>query len=68
LARRILAGLEKDAAAEGRTRMVLETGMAQPEAIALYTSCGYAPIAKFGYYRDYPDSVCLGKSLGPARP
>lgn len=72
LARRILADLEADAAVAGRARMVLETGNLQPEAIALYTSCGYLPITKFGHYRDYPDSVCLGKDLrghqGPEAP
>lgn len=62
-ARRILADLEVDAAAAGRARMVLETGALQPEAIALYSSCGYTPVTKFGHYRHYPDSVCLGKAL-----
>ncbi|MFD3451367.1 GNAT family N-acetyltransferase [Streptomyces sp. NPDC058691] len=69
LARRMLAELEHDAAAAGRSRMVLETGTMQPEAIALYTSCGYTPVTKFGHYKDSPLSVCLGKSLlavGPA--
>lgn len=65
-ARRMLAALEAGAAAAGRTRMVLETGRKQPEAIALYGSCGYTPVDKFGYYRDSPTSVCLGKAL-PAR-
>ncbi|MEV7278056.1 GNAT family N-acetyltransferase [Streptomyces sp. NPDC093111] len=63
LARRILGTLEADARAAGRTRMVLETGTAQPEAIALYTSSGYEPCAKFGYYRDYPNSRCYAKPL-----
>ncbi|WMX46606.1 GNAT family N-acetyltransferase [Streptomyces roseicoloratus] len=63
LARRILALLEADARAAGRTRMVLETGTAQPEAIALYASSGYEPCAKFGYYRDYPNSRCFAKPL-----
>lgn len=43
--------------------MVLETGYAQPEAIALYVSSGYTKIAKFGLYRDRDGSVCYGKSL-----
>ncbi|MFG3349182.1 GNAT family N-acetyltransferase [Streptomyces sp. NPDC048018] len=64
LARRILAALEADARAAGRTRMVLETGTAQPEAIALYTTSGYEPCAKFGYYREYPNSRCYAKALG----
>ncbi|GGT34290.1 N-acetyltransferase [Streptomyces purpureus] len=64
LARRILAALEADARAAGRTRMVLETGDQQPEAIALYTSSGYVPCTKFGLYRDYPNSRCFAKPLG----
>jgi GNAT superfamily N-acetyltransferase len=63
LARRILAALEEDARATGRIRMVLETGTAQPEAIALYTSSGYEPCAKFGHYRDYENSRCFAKPL-----
>jgi GNAT superfamily N-acetyltransferase len=63
LARRILASLEDDARAAGRIRMVLETGDMQPEAIALYASSGYEPCAKFGYYREYPSSLCMAKLL-----
>jgi GNAT superfamily N-acetyltransferase len=63
LARRILAALEEDARAAGRVRMVLETGTKQPEAIALYTSSGYEPCAKFGYYRHHADSLCFAKRL-----
>lgn len=63
LARRILTALEEDARAAGRLRMVLETGTKQPEAIALYTSCGYEPCEKFGYYRHYEDSRCYAKAL-----
>ncbi|MEV6613571.1 GNAT family N-acetyltransferase [Streptomyces sp. NPDC051051] len=64
LARRILAELEEDARAAGRLRMVLETGTQQPEAIALYTSSGYEPCAKFGYYRFHEASRCYAKPLG----
>ncbi|MFD9331711.1 GNAT family N-acetyltransferase [Streptomyces sp. NPDC060065] len=63
LARRILAALEADARTAGRTRMVLETGTEQPEAIALYTSSGYEPCAKFGHYRHSPMSRCFAKPL-----
>jgi GNAT superfamily N-acetyltransferase len=63
LARAILAELERSAAEAGITRLVLETGLAQPEAIALYHSAGYAEIPKFGFYRDYDDSVHLGKQI-----
>ncbi|WP_405151472.1 GNAT family N-acetyltransferase [Sphaerisporangium sp. NBC_01403] len=65
LARRILTALEDDARAAGRTRMVLETGIVQPEAIALYTSDGYEPCAKFGHYRFEPRSRCFAKPLRP---
>ncbi|MFC9742409.1 GNAT family N-acetyltransferase [Streptomyces noursei] len=63
LARRILAALEADARAAGRTRMVLETGIEQPEALALYASSGYALVEKFGYFRTYESSRCMAKPL-----
>ncbi|WP_037682756.1 GNAT family N-acetyltransferase [Streptomyces griseus] len=63
LARRVLAALEEDARAAGRLRMVLETGTQQPEAIALYSSSGYEPCVKFGYYRHYEGSRCYAKPL-----
>ncbi|MGC5564000.1 GNAT family N-acetyltransferase [Streptomyces sp. FR-108] len=63
LARRILGALESDARAAGRTRMVLETGNKQPEAIALYASSGYEPCVKFGHYRFHEDSRCYAKLL-----
>ncbi|MEU1053391.1 GNAT family N-acetyltransferase [Streptomyces sp. NPDC005876] len=63
LARRILAALEEDARAAGRTRMVLETGTKQPEAVALYVSSGYEPCDKFGYYRFHESSLCYAKRL-----
>ena len=67
-ARAILAALEADAAAAGRIRMVLETGQRQPEAIGLYTSCGYVLVPKFGVYRDSPLSICLGRPLPASAP
>ncbi|MFJ5777861.1 GNAT family N-acetyltransferase [Streptomyces sp. NPDC093094] len=63
LARRILVALEEDARAAGRVRMVLETGIRQPEAIGLYTATGYEPCTKFGYYRFHEDSRCYAKAL-----
>ena len=69
LSRLMLAALEDDARASGRTRMVLETGVKQPEAIALYASSGYAPCTKFGHYRFDELSRCYAKPLvvTPAR-
>ncbi|MFE4175744.1 GNAT family N-acetyltransferase [Streptomyces sp. NPDC056909] len=67
LARLVLAALEDDARAAGRTRMVLETGTKQPEAISLYTSSGYESSAKFGHYRFHELSRCYAKPLAVAR-
>ena len=63
LARAMLAHLEHTARAAGADVMVLETGIRQPEAIALYESSGYLPIPGFGYYKDAPLSRCLARSL-----
>jgi GNAT superfamily N-acetyltransferase len=63
LARLVLAALEDDARAAGRTRMVLETGVRQPEAISLYLSSCYQPCAKFGHYRFDELSRCYAKPL-----
>lgn len=62
-AARMLAGLEDLARAAGRSRVVLETGTAQPEAIALYQRLGYQAVEPFGHYRCAPQSVHLGKAL-----
>ena len=63
VARRMLAHLESTAAAAGFDALVLETGLRQPEAMALYESSGYVPVPGFGYYRDMPLSRCYGKPL-----
>ena len=64
LARAMLAHLEATACAAGAEAMVLETGLAQPEAIALYESAGYAPIPGFGFYKDAPLARCFARRLG----
>jgi GNAT superfamily N-acetyltransferase len=63
ISRLLLAHLEHSALAAGITRLVLETGTEQPEAIALYRSCGYVDVEPFGHYVGYDDSVHLGKNL-----
>jgi GNAT superfamily N-acetyltransferase len=62
-ARAMLAHLERTALLAGADAVVLETGTAQPEAIALYTTSGYQPVDPFGYYADSPLSRCFGKPL-----
>ena len=63
LARRILAELENTAVAAGHDLIVLETGLMQPEAIGLYESSGYLPIAGFGHYADSELNRCFAKRL-----
>ncbi len=63
LARRVLAHLERTAGEAGAQAMVLETGTAQPEAIALYTSSGYEPVPSFGHYQWSPMNRCFAKRL-----
>lgn len=66
VARRVLAHLEASAHEHGAEAIVLETGLAQPEAMALYESSGYEPIPPFGYYKDAPLSRCYGRRIsGP---
>jgi len=62
-ARMILSELERTAAVCGRTRAVLETGLLQPESIALYRSSGYAEIPNFGIYKSEDSNLCFGKEL-----
>ncbi|MEO9324553.1 GNAT family N-acetyltransferase [Nocardioides sp. C4-1] len=63
LSRVMLRHLEATAAESGVEALVLETGIMQPEAIALYESSGYVRVPQFGYYRDSPSSRCFGKDL-----
>lgn len=61
IARAVLAELETSAADAGITRLILETGLVQPEAIALYRSAGYTDIPAYGFYAESELSVHLGK-------
>lgn len=64
LARLMLAHLEATARSAGADAVLLETGIAQPEAMALYESSGYERIEPFGYYREHPSNRCYGRVLG----
>jgi GNAT superfamily N-acetyltransferase len=63
VARRMLAHLEATAADAGIEAMVLETGLKQPEAIALYLSSGYEPVPGFGHYCGSELSRCFGRRI-----
>jgi GNAT superfamily N-acetyltransferase len=69
LARRVLAVLETEAAARGYRRLRLETGLAQPEAVALYAATGWTRSADgYGRHRDSPRAVFFEKRLRPPPP
>jgi GNAT superfamily N-acetyltransferase len=63
IGRQLLAALERRARDLGYGRAVLETGTAQPEAMALYAGAGYHPIAPYGHHRCSPQSRCFAKDL-----
>jgi len=63
VARAIMEALEQEAARLGVTRMQLETGIRQPEAIALYRKFGYAERGPFGSYQPDPLSPFMEKRL-----
>ncbi|MFE5310100.1 GNAT family N-acetyltransferase [Isoptericola sp. NPDC056573] len=63
VARRLMAELERAARQVGFRRFVLETGTAQPEAIALYEAIGYEPIESFGDHAGLEQQRCYGKRL-----
>jgi putative acetyltransferase len=61
--RALLAALEDAARSDGLTALRLETGIAQPEAISLYRSRGYADVGPFGGYVADPLSLFMEKRL-----
>ncbi len=64
LGRRLVAALETEARALGVRRLVLETGIRQAAALALYRATGFQPIPLYGEYLLSPEtSICLGKDL-----
>jgi GNAT superfamily N-acetyltransferase len=63
----ILEKLEQVALELGVGRIVLETGVRQPEAIALYEHGGFSKIPLFGEYADSPLSICMEKVLPPVK-
>jgi putative acetyltransferase len=64
ISKALLAFLEQQAQAQGCTVFMLETGVRQPEALALYARCGYACCGPFGSYSHDPLSVFMHKTVG----
>ncbi len=63
LAALVLSELEQWAMETGFKKCVLETGIRQPEAIALYKKKGYRLIPNYGQYAGVENSVCFEKLL-----
>jgi len=63
IATSILAELEAWAVEDGFARIRLETGVKQPEAIALYGRSGYRKIDNYGEYEGSANSVCMEKNI-----
>lgn len=62
-ASKILMELEKWAIELSCKRCILETGINQPEAIALYKKNNYSVIPNYGQYEGVEKSFCFGKSV-----
>jgi GNAT superfamily N-acetyltransferase len=65
LSRALLLALEARAVELGYRHLQLETGLAQPEAVALYEGHGWHRITPYGQYKHSPQSVCFAKVVGP---
>ena len=59
----VLNKLEEWAKDLSYQRCILETGINQPEAIALYNKCGYSRIENYGQYKDVESSFCFEKKI-----
>ncbi len=63
VARALLTAVEEAARRYGHHELWLETGLRQPEAIALYESAGYRRIPDFGHYAGEELVRSFGKRL-----
>ena len=59
----ILRELERFGRDRGWSRLVLETGDRQPDAVRLYEREGYTRIENFGYYAGNAASLCFERRL-----
>ncbi len=63
IASKILLELENWALELNYTQVILETGINQPEAIALYKKMGYSVTENYGQYTGVENSVCMKKKI-----
>jgi len=63
VARALLARLEAEALALGYRRLLLETGVKQKPAMALYRASGWRRTKAYGSFVGDTTSVCFGKTM-----
>jgi GNAT superfamily N-acetyltransferase len=63
IASQLLSALENWAAELAFSQCMLETGIRQPEAIALYEKNGYERIPNYGQYAGIETSLCFKKEI-----
>lgn len=63
IASKILSELELWASQLNYSQTILETGINQPEAIALYKKSGYEIINNYGQYIGIETSICMKKII-----
>ena len=61
---KLLAAVEGLARTQGLTRLMLETGTLNTDALKLYARAGFTKRGPFADYPDHPASVFMDKSLG----
>jgi GNAT superfamily N-acetyltransferase len=63
ISKTILIRLEHHAKELHYQKLILETGLKQPEAMSLYQKFGYRPLKCYGRHADDPDSRCFEKTI-----
>ena len=63
IATKLLSELEEWAVELNFTKLILETGVRNPEAIAVYLRSGYIQIENYDQYSNMENSVCFAKEL-----
>ena len=63
VASQILTALENWALALGFKNCILETGVKQTAAVALYYKMGYQQIPNYGQYEGVTNSICFEKTI-----
>ncbi|TFV98056.1 GNAT family N-acetyltransferase [Leifsonia flava] len=63
ISKSLIEAVEAAAVAEDATRLILQTGDRQPEAVRLYEWLGYTPIPVYAPYDALPMSLCFAREL-----